>query len=280
MSYARPGLGGLDYYPCSYGTSPLIFRGPRRSLVPPYCVALGGTETFGKFVPHPYPRLLESRSGLRVANFACVNAGLDTMLDDATVLEAAAGAKSVILQVLPAQNLSNAFYRVHPRRNDRFLHPTSALKRLYPEVDFTDFSFTGHLVGALQRCGPRRFARIRAVLQATWHERMETLIRQIARPLTLLWMAGHLPPEDSDAADAWRPPLVTRAMLARATPPDGACVEIRAPTAQRPAPAPGMIHTPHERAAAAALPGPDAHECAAAALARLLAPEALVRTGN
>ena len=275
MSYARPGSGGLDYYPCSYGTSPLIFRGPRRSLAAPYCAALGGTETFGKFLSHPYPALLESRSALRVANFGSINAGLDTLLGDATVIEAASCATSVILQVLPAQNLSNPFYRVHPRRNDRFIRPTSALRRLYPEVDFTAFSFTGHLIGTLQRCGPKRFARLRAALQSTWIERMETLLRRIARPLTLLWLAGHAPPDDAGAAHAQRPPLVTRAMLAHATPADGACLEIRARRAQPSQPAPGMIHPPLERAAAAALPGPEAHERAAAALARLLAPHTL-----
>lgn len=279
MSYARAGLGGLDYFPCSYGTSPLVFRGPQRSLGAPYCAALGSTETFGKFLTHPFPALLESRSGFRVVNFGSVNAGLDTLLDDPTVIEAAAGARSVILQVLPAQNLSNPFYRVHPRRNDRFIRPLPALERLYPEVDFTAFSFTGHLIGALQRCGPRRFARLRAVLQATWLERMATLMRRIARPLILLWLAPDAPQDDTDASDRPRPPLVTRAMLERAIPPNGACVEIRARRAQFAEPAPGMIHAPLERAAAAALPGPEAHERAAAALAELLTPHDLSHAG-
>ncbi len=34
-----------------------------------------------------------------------------------------------------AQNLSNRFYAVHPRRNDRFLRASTLMKTIFREVD-------------------------------------------------------------------------------------------------------------------------------------------------
>ena len=68
MAYAFPGAGALDYFPCRYGTSRLLFRGPRRMLDRPYVALLGGTETYGKYVPQPYPALIEAETGLRMVN--------------------------------------------------------------------------------------------------------------------------------------------------------------------------------------------------------------------
>jgi hypothetical protein len=44
MTYDALGAGALEYLPCRYGTSKLLFRGPRRSLNKPYLVFLGGTK--------------------------------------------------------------------------------------------------------------------------------------------------------------------------------------------------------------------------------------------
>lgn len=42
MTYDALGAGALDYLPCRYGTSKLLFRGPRRPLKDPYLVFMGG----------------------------------------------------------------------------------------------------------------------------------------------------------------------------------------------------------------------------------------------
>ena len=68
MAYAYPGDGALDYFPCRYGMSKLLFRGPHRELDGPFCAVLGGTETYGKFVADPYPALVEQMTGLRMVN--------------------------------------------------------------------------------------------------------------------------------------------------------------------------------------------------------------------
>ena len=46
MTYDALGAGALDYLPCRYGTSKLLFRGPRRPLKEPYIAFLSGTETY------------------------------------------------------------------------------------------------------------------------------------------------------------------------------------------------------------------------------------------
>ena len=82
MAFEYAGDGALDYFPCRYGRSKLLFRGPRRQLVPPFVSAFGGSETYGKFVEEPWPALLEERIGLPVVNFGYLNAGVDVFLGE------------------------------------------------------------------------------------------------------------------------------------------------------------------------------------------------------
>ena len=149
MAFAFQGAAALDYSVCRYGSSKVQFRGPRCDLSGPYVACLGGTETFGKFVPDPFPALVQGRLGIPIANLGCVNAGLDVFLNEPAIADVAAGAKVTVLQILGVQNLSNRYYTVHPRRNDRFVHAAPGLKALYRDVDFTEFHFTRHLLGVL-----------------------------------------------------------------------------------------------------------------------------------
>ena len=151
MAFAFPGAAALDYSVCTYGNSKVQFRGPRCDLSGSYVACLGGTETFGKFLPDPYPALLRDVLGVPTANLGCVNAGIDVFLNEPAITDVAAGARVTVVQIMGAQNLSNRFYTVHPRRNDRFVHAAPGLRALYRDIDFTEFHFTRHLLGALLR---------------------------------------------------------------------------------------------------------------------------------
>ena len=168
MTYDILGLGALDYLPCRYGTSKLTFRGPRRALEGPYVAFLGGIVTFGKFIEQPFPLRVEHLMGVTSVNFGQVNAGLDVFANDASILEVAAQSKVTVMEATGAANMSNRFYTVHPRRNDRFLHAMPDLRRLYHDVDFTQFSFTHHMLGHLQQKDAVRFTEVQRVLQRTW----------------------------------------------------------------------------------------------------------------
>ena len=131
MLYEHPGGDTLDYLLCHYGHSKLAFRGPPRPLPRDYVCFVGGTETFGKFVSRPFPALVEDMTGLTSLNLGSANAGLDSFVQDPTVIAMARQARLVVLQLMGPQYLSNRFYTVHPRRNDRFLKANAPLRRLY-----------------------------------------------------------------------------------------------------------------------------------------------------
>lgn len=265
MTYEHPGAGALDYYPCRYGTSKLLFRGPRRALDRPYCVALGGTETYGKFIDMPWPALLERDAGRPVVNLGCVNAGLDCYLNDPVLTGIAAGADLRVVQVLGAHNLSNRFYAVHPRRNDRFLRPNPPLLRLYPDLDFTEYSFTRHLLSSLARHAPDRFEPVVSELRQVWMDRMAALLDRIGGPTVLLWLGRRPPARRPRRSPPFADPVLVDAdMLRRVSSHAARLVEVLLDPGT--GPAEGMQFAPLEAAAAAGLPGPAVHARIARAL--------------
>ena len=265
MAYAFAGEGSLDYSPCHYGTSKLVFRGPRRDLGLPYVAVLGGTETYGKFIPRPWPSLVEDETGLRVVNLGCVNAGADVYLADPGVMEVAAGARLVVMQVMGAGNLTNRFYAVHPRRNDRFLRASNALVQLYPEVDFTNFHFTRHLLQTLHAVSHSRFETIAEELRRTWDARMCALIEGVRVPVVLVWISDRGPGPRKPADLTADPLLVDRPMVDSLRHLISAWVQPGPEGAGRRLD--GMAFAEMERPAAEGLPGTQAHEAVALCVA-------------
>lgn len=260
MAYVFPGAGALDYFPCSYGNSRLLFRGPRRDIERAYVAVLGGTETYGKFVPDPFADLIERDLGLPVANLGCINAGPDVFLNEQAVTKIAAQACVTVVQVLGAQNLSNRYYAVHPRRNDRFLGATPLLRAIFPRVDFTEFNFTRHMLMALQRASADRFEVVAEELRAAWVARMKLLLARLPGPVILLWIADTAPPSPAHRVDLARHPmLVDTEMVAAVRGGKNAYVEaVISPEALSQG-VEGMAFAPMEAPAAAGVPGPAAH---------------------
>jgi hypothetical protein len=267
MAYAHQGAGALDYFPCRYGTSRLRFRGPCRDLTGPYVAVLGGTETYGKFVPRPYPALVEEATGLRMVNLGCTNAGPDVFLNDPTVLEIAARARLAVVQILGAQNLTNRFYTVHPRRNDRFLAAALLLRQMFPEVDFTEFHFTRHMLRALRAASPDRFEVVAEELRAAWVARMGDLLGRLRGRAVLLWMGAEAAPPAGQGGLEHDPILVDADMIAAVRGRAIACVEVVASPQARARGVEGLAFAPLERPAAMVVPGPAVHAEVAAALA-------------
>ena len=271
MAYSFPGEGALDYFPCRYGTSRLLFRGPRRSLERPYVVFLGGTETYGKYVPNPFPDLVEDEIGFGAVNLACVNAGLDVFLNDDAVLDIARRAEAVVVQVLGAANLTNRYYTVHPRRNDRFIGATPLLKSLYRDVDFTEINFTRHLLRTLQATSAERFEAVADELRNVWMRRMTELLATLPERTVLLWMADHSVALPDRRADLSRHPILVDAdMMATIQPRALRMVTAVTPPTVGMLGLDGMAFPALEAPAAAALPGPTAHREAAKRVAQAL----------
>lgn len=268
MSYAKTGDGALDYAPCRYGQSRLVFRGPERDLDRPYCAVIGGTETYGKFVADPFAARVEAETGLPMVNLGYLNAGIDAFVNDGAVLEVAAGARLTVVQALGAQNMSNRFYVVHPRRNDRFLRASRMLKTLYPGVDFTAFNFTGHMLSMLRTEAPELFPLVVTELQMAWQARMCLLAERVPGPKLLLIAAGAVP---DDPVLGAAPIFVTEPMVAAVAPHFDRVVRVEVSAEARARGAEGMVVSDLEAPAAEMMPGPAVHREIAAALAPAVA---------
>ncbi|WP_135500971.1 DUF6473 family protein [Roseovarius aestuariivivens] len=271
MTFEELGRVGVREETCRYKGSRLAFRGPRRDLQQDYIAFLGGTETFGKFVDRPFPALLEERTGRTCVNLGWPNAGIDVVLNDRGLMRMAGAARLTVLQVPNAANLSNRFYTVHPRRNDRFLKAREPLRRLYPELDFTEFSFTRHMLVALKGHCTDRFALVHQDLAQVWIARMRRVIGKLGGPVILLWFSDRAPERACDRPEMqYDPALVSRGMLEALT--DVAAGMARAPrggTGEHTGLAERLfqqIETP----AARDLPGQAAHAAAAQALIPLV----------
>ena len=270
MAYAYPGAGALDYFLCHYEGSRLLFRGPSRGLEKPFVAVLGASESYGKFVERPYADLVQGRLGLNVVNLSCVNAGVDVYLHEEPITRIAARAEVAVVQVMGAQNISNRFYAVHPRRNDRFLGATPLLRSVYRTVDFTEFSFTRHLLTVLQSTSQERFAMVAAELRLAWVTRMKLLLDRLPKQRILLWMADAPPPPGATLNLNREPLLVDAEMIAALRPYVTSYLERTPSREARMEWAEGRVCSDLDLPAALALPGQSFHREVSARLTEVL----------
>ncbi|MGB0438711.1 MAG: DUF6473 family protein, partial [Paracoccaceae bacterium] len=177
-----------------------------------------------------------------------------------------------VMQVPGVQNVSNRMYSVHPRRNDRFLRPSLDLARLYPEVDFTDYHFTRHLLLDLHAFGPDRFDQVVTELRSAWTARMRRVVAYLRGRVVLVWLR---PPGVSAAQDVHAPvgpdPLfVTQAMVDALRPRVRDITVVHPSAMALSSGTRGMICSEFEKGAAQALPGPVTHVEIARALQPVL----------
>lgn len=267
--YEHLGAGALDYAPCRYGNSKLLFRGPKQQLEGPYCAVLGGVEVYGKFLAEPFTTLLQDRLNMPVINFGCVNAGLDAFLKDPSVLEIAADSALPVVQTLGAQNMSNRYYTVHPRRNDRFVRANDALKTLLPRVDFTEFNFTRHMLRGVKAASSEVFDIVVAQLCRDWVENMNDLGARLGGRALLLHVAPERKARQFVAGPLGADPLfVTGQMLADVRDSFADMQVVRLDEqALEPGNA-GKVFTHLESHIAVQFPGPEVHQRIERALAR------------
>lgn len=247
---------------CCYDGTRLRFRGPARTLTDPYIAILGGSETFGKGLALPYPALLERKLGHQVANFGVMHAGVSIFSDEGWLIEKASASRLTILQILGAPNMSNRLYSVHSRRNDRFLGVSPALRELFPEVDFTEINFTGHLMRCLSEQPGPAFNALVQELKWAWVQRMKRLIGMIEGDVILLWISQRELSDISLEAET-DPLLVDQTML------DELKDDVQALVQAIPG---GASTLSHDKDASFTSPVPDQrhHDLAADALARAI----------
>lgn len=137
-------------------------------------LVLIGTKGVERLTPD-----IAARLARRLLSPAALVEGVDLHLLDPGLHDEMAQATGFALTLPPVGNFSNPFYSVHSRRNDRFLAARAPLRALFPNTDFTEFAFTGHMLGALASSHPGRFAELRTLLQQAWAQRMAELLRRL-----------------------------------------------------------------------------------------------------
>ena len=260
----------LSYSPCRYGDSRMLFRGPRKRLDQPYLAFLGSTAIYGKFIKTPFPALVEKAMRQPCVNLGCVNGGIDAFLGDPVVLDICRGADMTVVQVMGAHALSNRFYSVHPRRNDRFLGASTVLQAIYHDVDFSECTFTRHMLETLHNTSLDRFETVVKELREAWIARMRTLLTAIGENVLLMWLA------DAPMSDQhWtqhpahlqaEPLFVTRAMVEALRPLVRDIVEVVPSVQALGEGVKGMYFPPSQQHAALEMLGPACHREAAARL--------------
>lgn len=261
----------LDYQLCGYNNSRLSYRGPACDLESPYIAVLGGTETFGRYIAHPYPALLRERVGMPVANLGVCQAGLSLFSEERWLLDAALGAQLTVLQVLGAQNMSNRLYSVHSRRNDRFLAVSPALREIFPDVDFSEINFTGHLFSTLSQRSRAAFEVLVDELKWAWIQRMRRIVKTINGDVVLIWMSERSPDDLGGPAETVEPAFVDRSMLDALACDIAGLVEVVADDISPKTRMEGKLFAEGEKDAALTYPGAEQHARAAEQLAKEIA---------
>lgn len=261
--------GGLDYRRCHYGSSRLAFRGPKRRPKADYIAFLGGSATFGKYVERPFPDLLSELLGIETVNLGCMHAGVTAFADNPSLIEIGSRARACVLQITGAHAIENGYFALHPRRNDRFIDARRRLRTLFPEVDFTQFHFTRHMLSGLLAASPDRFELVLRALRREWVDRTRDLIRRIRGPVVLLWLADQRPAARSATVPDLRDegPLFVDDEMIRAVRHEAAdLVEVIPSRHARHEGLANMVFGELERAAAMRMPGPLTHAEVATAL--------------
>ncbi len=260
---ARAGGAPIDYQTYRFGRLQRLYRGPKPDLTKPYVAFLGAERTFGKSVRRPFPELVGEAMEVTAANLAVEGAGAGFVLDDNVALEACCQAQACVVEVTGIWSVSNRLYSVGKRYNRRVRAVSPMLRGLYPKIDFDSFDYVGRMLEALSKADAEKFLIVERECKDAWMIRTRQLLEAIETRTVLFWFSER------------SPVCVTRADTRRALSiyPEGVDVEMLErvkPSAEAYA---ELVHPAVSTIAEArALPAAEAHEAAAEALARRLAP--------
>ena len=185
MSYVTMDARPVDFILCQYGNSKNLFRGPKKSCKHSYVVRLGGADTFGGKVPDPFSAMLEREMSMPILNLGAQHSGAGFYTEDDAVHEIIENAQVVFMEAPSVVNQSNSFYRVHPRRNDRFVTALDPLYDLFPEADFVECHFTKHLITKLITIDAAQADIVFRTLQDKWVRNL-TIMRARWRAKTVV----------------------------------------------------------------------------------------------
>ena len=103
-----------------------------------------------------------------ILDLGAQHSGAGFYVEDDAIHEIIENAQAIFIEAPSVVNQSNPFYRVHPRRNDRFVTALGPLYDLFPEADFVECHFTKHLITKLITIDAARADIVFRTLQGEW----------------------------------------------------------------------------------------------------------------
>ena len=170
----------------------------------PICCASAGPRPSGASSMPPLPRNWDTALQIDVVNMGVMNGGLDVLSGGSGHRHSTGAARRPwSLQITGAQTMTNRFYAVHPRRNDRFIKATPILRTIFRDVDFHRVP----LHPASSDPSPPRCRRTvspcsRRSCGLAWLARMSAFLRRTRVPVHLLWLSRRAP-GDTAARAGW-----------------------------------------------------------------------------
>ena len=185
MSFVAMDTRLVDFILCQYVNSKNLFRGPIKFCTHSNGVCLGGTDTFGGKVPDPFSAMLEREMGIPILNLGAQHSGAGFNSEDDAIHEIIENVQVIFVEAPSVVNQSNPFYRVHPRRNDRFVTALGPSYDLFPEADFFECHFTKHLIIKLITIAEARAVIVFRTFQDEWVRNL-TIMRARWRAKTVV----------------------------------------------------------------------------------------------
>ena len=158
------------------------FRGPPVNTSAPYLAFIGAAQTFGRFVPTPFPRELGTRLGIPVLNLAVGGAGPRHYLAQ-NYLELINGAETVVVQIMSGRSASNSLF--DNSGSGGMIGRVRGEQSAIPAEEF--FS-------RLQKTCSK--SRVREIVDETRHDYVLSfvqLLRKIVAPKILFWFSTRTP---------------------------------------------------------------------------------------
>ena len=129
--------------------------------------------------------MLEREMSTLIHNLGAQHSGAVLYTEDDAIHEIIENAQVVFMKAPSVVNQSNPFYRVCPRRNDRFVTALGPLYDLFPEADFVECHFAKHLITKLITIDAALADIVFCTLQDEWLRDL-TIMRALWRARTVV----------------------------------------------------------------------------------------------
>lgn len=179
----------------------VYFRGPAPLNLAEggYIACIGGSQTLGRFVERPYPRLVAEALGMQALNLGHGGGKPQYFLQSPGVLEHVNKASFAIVQIMTARGVASSAFEpadIHSAMMwDK--RPGGASGKVFADVAYRRL---------VAEESPDRVAAVLAEIRSSWLREMGALLQAILVPKILLWFSTR----DPDSNAGFRDPKATQ----------------------------------------------------------------------